>query len=101
VTDLDLHGVAALLHRSYAWVQRNWRDLDGFPPPFVGGQPGGRPWWRAVDIEAYKAGQRWPSTPTTVDNLAQREPRPAVANDPKPHPPAHGVAALLRAAGGR
>jgi hypothetical protein len=98
--DVDLMGAAQLLHRSYDWTQRNWRGLvkdSGFPRPFVGGGPGGNPWWRAAAIEAWKDRQ------SGLNTVAPVEPTlPPTANDPRPRPirPGNRVANLLAAAGG-
>lgn len=111
MSDVDLHGAAAMLHRSYHRFQKAWRGLPGFPPPFIGSAKGQRPFWRRDDIEAWKAGARWPLTPSegvaTPGHLAQREaaePAPnAPSNDLRPPPmhPADRAAHLLAAAGGR
>lgn len=95
--DLDLHGLALQLHRSYDWMQKNWRRLvadEGFPPPFVGREPGARPWWRAALVEAWKDrnhdAQGW-------GRLAQ--PTETVANDALPTPRGDRASALIKAAG--
>jgi len=57
--DLDLHGLAATLHRSYDWTARHWRELchrQAMPWPFVGRERGQRPWWSAAAVAAWKAG---------------------------------------------
>lgn len=105
--DVDLHGAAALLNRSYDWLQRRWRTLPGFPPPFTGAEPRGRPQWRRVDVLSYKAGRRWSPGPGPAAGVdAPPKPPAAVAppaspaNDTHPHPPSDRVQALL-AFGGR
>lgn len=90
--DVDMAGAARILNRSYSWFQRSWRRLEGFPPPFTGAEPHGRPQWRAVDVEAYKAGRRW--RPAEAAPLVAAAP-PHPANDPTPAPPADRVRALL------
>ena len=97
--DVDLVGAAAMLHRRYDWMRSNWRKLvaeEGFPAPFVGGQPGGRPWWRASAIEAWKDQKSGlPSALAPADNT------PKVANDvtPRPRDPRGRAAKLLAASG--
>lgn len=104
--DVDLSAAAALIHRKYDWMQKNWRRLvadEGFPRPFIGGRPGGRPWWRAAAIEAWKDRQGQAQTDV---NLAQPDPAatpgPSTANDPAPRRPAPASLAsrLVAAAGG-
>lgn len=98
MADVDLHGAAALLHRSYHSVQKTWRKLPGFPPPFIGGGKGERPWWVAEDIEAYKRGRRWPAA-----GEGQAAPAPdaaPIANDPTPRRVRTDPVNRLRAAAG-
>ena len=59
---LDLHGVAALLGVSYSRLQRSWRTLDGFPPPFLGGGKGERPRWARQAVLDFINGRRWAAT---------------------------------------
>ena len=107
--DVDLAGAAALLHRSYSWLQENWRRLaaeEGFPLPYVGAEKGGRPWWTREAIDAWKA--RRCGLPSQVPgqspdlHRAQPDPLAHPANDPAPTRPHAGdrVSALLAAAGG-
>lgn len=101
--DVDLVGAAALMHYRYAWWRANWRrmvDEEGFPPPFRGAHKGGRPWWRAQAIEAWKDQRSGlPSLLGVAGVDAQPVARPA--NDPLPRPlaPKARVSALLMAAG--
>lgn len=117
IADVDIAGAAALVHRAAGTFTKTWRRMrreEGFPSPFVGDRPGGRPWWRVADIEAWKArraaaGQPAPRA-TAGDSPAQRrnagtDPIPVPetpANDPVAHARASGnrVAQLLAAAGG-
>lgn len=97
--DVDLVGAAAMLHRRYDWMRTNWRKLvaeEGFPAPFVGGQPGGRPWWRASAIEAWK--DQRSGLPSALTPTASP---PAPANDPtsRPRDPRGRAAKLLAASG--
>lgn len=88
-----------MMHRQYGWMQRNWRSLveeEGFPAPFIGGQLGGRPWWRASAIEAWK--DQKSGLPSTLAPV----PDPHVpANDatPRPRDPRGRAAKLLAASG--
>lgn len=98
--DVDLVGAAQLVHRSYEWFRRNWRDLvrdEGFPSPFVGGQPHVRPWWRAKAIEAWKDARSGMAMPTSAPNDAP----PPPANDPvrRPVRPGGRASKLLATAG--
>lgn len=106
--DVDLAQAAALIHRSYSFLQRRWRTLvhdasgQPFPRPFIGGEPGGRPWWRAEAIEAWKAGAASVAAGTSWDN-PQRDDGGAdaqPANDPRPLPRSDLASALLAHAGG-
>lgn len=108
MTDVDLAAAAALLHRSYSWLQRRWRGLvatAGFPAPFVGAARGASPWWRAAEIEAWKAGARFDGAPQSDLSpvVAPAQPSTTVANDVRPREIRAGgrVAQLLAAAGGR
>lgn len=99
--DVDLVGAAAMLHRRYDWMRGNWRRLvadEGFPAPFVGAQPGGRPWWRASAIEAWK--DQKSGLPSAL-NQAPSPSLPPVANDalPRPRDPRGRAAKLLAASG--
>lgn len=94
---LDMNGAAALLGVTYDWLQRHWRALPGFPPPYKGGGKGQRPLWARAAILDYIGGRRW--TPAT-HALAPPSAAYAVANDLTPLPIADPVAALLAAAGG-
>lgn len=73
---LDLHGLARALGRSYGWTAANWRDLPGFPPPYMGGHPRGRPRWHRAVIEDYKRGVRFAASAP-----AARPPSAMAAND--------------------
>ena len=94
---LDLHGVAGELGVTYDFVQRNWRRLPGFPPPYLGGGKGQRPRWARSAITEFKQGRRWAAA-----DLAPVAPSAAkpIANDPVRVAPPDTVAALLTAAGG-
>lgn len=92
--DADLRLAAVLVHRSYSWLQRNWRTLTNaagqpFPAPYIGGQPGQRPWWRTAAIEAWKDGaapavQAAPGPAETAWDQPQRQRPAAPANDARP-----------------
>jgi hypothetical protein len=107
-SDYDIAAAAAALHRSKDWLQRNWRGLPGFPPPFVGGEKGGRPWWRAADVEAWKGGKRWDDqgrAASSSEALGQLESPTNVVtlrpdNDPIPAPRGSVASRLIAAAGG-
>lgn len=94
---LDLTGCAADLGVSYDWLQRHWRRLPGFPPPYVGGGKGQRPLWSRSVVAEYKAGRRFAAdaAPTLAPSF-QFPP----ANDAVRAPVSDPVAALLAAAGG-
>jgi hypothetical protein len=98
--DVDLHTAAAILHRSFWWLQRNWRTLEHpasgelFPRPFVGGERGQRPWWRRAAIEAWKDGAAAPGNPGSTSPPTD----PSPANDPTPRRTSRAEA--LRAAAG-
>lgn len=94
---LDLRGVAARLGVGYHWLQANWRSLDGFPPPFLGGGKGQRPRWALRAIMEFRDGRRWAASEAAPVALSAALP---VANDPHPAPISDPVAALLAAAGG-
>lgn len=94
---LDLRGVADRLGVGYHWLQSNWRTLDGFPPPFLGGGKGQRPRWALRAVNDFINGRRWAAHEAAP--VAPSAARP-VANDPVPTPLADPVAALLAAAGG-
>jgi hypothetical protein len=100
--DVDLVGAAALLHHKYEWFRRSWRNMvreQDFPRPFVGGHPGGRPWWRAAAIEAWKDRQSGaPVAHAPADTDRSWSPP---ANDPRPRPikPGNRTAKLLATAG--
>lgn len=85
--DLDIAGLARVLHRSREWTLRHWRGLvaAGMPAPFVGGDTG-RPWWHGPAIAAWKAGEA-PRTeavrPVSFAQPGAPETRP-VANDLSP-----------------
>ena len=66
---VDLRGAAALLGRSYSWLQRSWRGLDAFPAPYVGGGPGGRPRWSVLALKAWRDGVR-PANPASPRLIA-------------------------------
>lgn len=97
--DLDLHGAAVRVGRSYSWFQRHWRDLRHgasgalLPRPYIGGERGGRPRWLADDLDAWKAGKA--CAVTGDDSFPQRE----AANDPVATPPSDRAKALLQGAG--
>jgi hypothetical protein len=93
---LSLSGVAAELGVSYDWLQRHWRTLPGFPPPYLGGRPGERPrWWRQA-IADFKAGRFFlPADPVAVAPSAAF---PA-ANDTAPRRADPDVDAVLAAMG--
>jgi hypothetical protein len=106
MADVDLAGAAALMHRSYDWFSRHWRELrdrEGFPSPFVGDVPGGRPWWRRAAIDAWIDRQSGAPVPATSGDFTQRNGPIWAANDPVPipTPPGGRVAKLLAAAGGQ
>lgn len=93
---VDLHGAAAELGVGYHYLQSNWRSLEGFPPPFIGGGKRERPRWDVSVIREYRRGRRWPAGVATAAPLGAV---PA-ANDPAQYtPPADPVSALLAAAG--
>lgn len=94
---LNLHGVAALLGVSYSALQRSWRTLDGFPPPYLGGGKGERPRWARQAVVDFMNGRRW--TATEAPPVAPSADRTA-ANDLVRVPIPDTVAALLTAAGG-
>lgn len=105
--DLDLNAAAALLHRSYSWFQRHWRSLRHpvtgapFPQPFVGGERGGRPWWRRAQVEAWIDGAAVGSLAAdTPRHPTQREPGPSADNDAASPPRSDRAAALRAMAGG-
>lgn len=94
---LDLRGAAARLGVGYDWLQSNWRTLDGFPPPFLGGGKGQRPRWALAAIDQFKNGRRWLAHDAAPVALSASRP---VANDVTPTPISDPVAALLAYAGG-
>ena len=94
---LDLHGVAVLLGVSYSQLQRTWRTIDGFPPPYLGGGKGERPRWARQAVIDFMHGRRWAATDPVL--VAPSAAKPA-ANDPVRLPITDTVAALLTAAGG-
>lgn len=94
---LDLHGAAGELGVTYDWLQRNWRKEAGFPPPFRGSRPGGRPLWARQVIAEYKLGKRWAIGASAVVAPSAAFP---VANDLVPTVARGDVDALLAAAGG-
>jgi len=106
MTDLDLHALAAFLHRSYSWTQKNWRELRhgstgaALPRPFIGGEPGQRPLWRRQDLEAWKAGAASPAAVETAGDFPQRQSPSPPANDARPRPHTDRTSALRAAAGG-
>ncbi len=96
-SDLNLRGLARALHRSYDWTAQNWRRLaqaEGLPRPFIGGEPGGRPWWDGAAVEAWKKRELAPAARSAVTVV--------IANDPVeiPREPPDLETALLAAAGG-
>ncbi len=93
---LTLRDVAGLLGVSYDWLQRHWRTLPGFPPPYLGGLPGQRPrWWRQAILD-FQAGRRFaPADPLPVAPSAAFP----IANDTAPRRADPDVDALLAAAG--
>lgn len=106
-SDVDLMGAAALIGRSYSYLQENWRTMvreEHFPLPYIGGQKGSRPRWRVAAIERwkdYKSGLIELDMPQRCDSAEPAIPRPS--NDPAPVQAApHSRAARARAmAGGR
>ena len=94
---LDLHGVAVQLGVSYSQLQRTWRTIDGFPPPYLGGGKGERPRWARQAVTDFMLGRRWAATEAPPVALSAAK---APANDPVRRPPPDNVAALLFAAGG-
>lgn len=94
---VDLRGAAAQLGVGYHFLQSNWRTLEGFPPPFIGGGKRERPRWAKSCIDEYKRGRRWVAgAVATVAASALHAP----ANDPSAFtPPSDPVALLLAAAG--
>lgn len=94
---LDLHGVAARLGVSYSQLQRTWRTIDGFPPPYLGGGKGERPRWARQAVIDFMHGRRWAATEAPPVALSGAK---APANDAVRRPPPDTVAALLFAAGG-
>lgn len=94
---LDLHGVAAELGVTYGWLQRSWRTLPGFPPPYLGAGHGQRPRWARQAITEFKLGRRWSAT--EAPPVAPSATHPA-ANDAVRVPISDPLAALLTAAGG-
>lgn len=91
---LDLHGVAALLGVTYDWLQRHWRTLPGFPPPFLGGGKRQRPRWARASITDYMLGRRW-----APGEAAAAPPAATIANDAVRTPPTDRVSTLLALAG--
>lgn len=104
--DVDLHGAAALVGRSYSWFQKHWRDLrhegtgEAFPRPYIGGGRGQKPRWIRAAIDAWKLGAAAPAGPQTSADLPQRAPSAAAANDARPRSPNDRASALRAAAGG-
>lgn len=94
---LDLNGAAALLGVTYDWLQRHWRTLPGFPPPYLGGGKGQRPRWARAAIDEYKMGRRWSADALAPQALSHKF---SPANDAVRAPISDPVAALLAAAGG-
>lgn len=94
---LDLHGVAVQLGVTYGWLQRSWRTIPGFPPPYLGAGPGQRPRWALAAITDFKAGRRWAPADAAPVALSARF---RVANDQAHQPVTPDVADLLAAAGG-
>ncbi len=94
---LDLHGVAGELGVTYGWLQRSWRTVPGFPPPFLGAGPGQRPRWALAAIRDFKTGRRWVAADAVPIAPSAHFP---VANDLTRQPVTPDVAALLAAAGG-
>lgn len=94
---LSLRAVAQELGVTYDWLQRHWRGLPGFPPPYIGAGRGERPrWWRQAILD-FKAGRRFsPAAPAEAPPSARVE----IANDLHPQSPTDLTAALLAAAGG-
>jgi len=94
---LDLHGVAVELGVTYGWMQRSWRCIPGFPPPFLGGGKGRRPRWARAVILEFRLGRRWGADAPAIPAMSHQFP---VANDTVRGPITDPVAALLAAAGG-
>lgn len=94
---VDLRGAAAQLGVGYHYLQSNWRSIDGFPPPFIGGGKGGRPRWARACVDEYKRGRRWAAGSAAPVALSAAHP---VANDPMEFTPPSDPAALLLAAAG-
>jgi hypothetical protein len=74
---LNLEQVAHYLGRSYEWTRENWRTLQGFPRPYVGGGPHQQPLWTENAIEAYmlNPGQ------VDVETVKPAAPTPPADND--------------------
>ena len=94
---LDLRGCADAMGVTYDWLQRHWRSIPGFPPPYVGGGKRQSPRWAAKAIAGYMAGRRWSADAPAIAAPSFQFP---AANDVVRAPVSDPVAALLAAAGG-
>lgn len=86
-----LADLAVRLRMSLSWTQKHWRELDGLPRPFIGGDRNQRPRWRRADLDRYFAGD-------VAD--APAPPKPAARPAPPANAPDPMLSSLLRAAGG-
>ncbi|MFN4288937.1 MAG: hypothetical protein ACK4E3_10635 [Brevundimonas sp.] len=106
---VGLRQAAHLLGRSYDWLQRHWRTLDGFPRPVLGASPRARPLWPAWAILDWRDGRRFaPDVPLylqraapSISPISPISPTPAAANtdaEPRPTPTKGGGTITGRAA---